>query len=117
PDVEEALAWIEPQLAADVLQLARLGVVESRVLGREVRAAVDELPVEPEPVERIGDVVVVADIRAVAAELVPPDAPARHQRIASVGNIADHALGYGEGPPRAAGEIDVVVDVGLRQRA
>ena len=42
-------------------------------------------------VERVGDVVVVADVRAVAAVLVPPEPPARAQRVAAVRDLADHA--------------------------
>src|SRR6185369_6799455 len=111
PDVEKAVARLQTELAADVINLAGLRGIERRVLGPEVGTAVDELPVEPQPVERIGDVVVIADVRPVGAMLVPPDPPARAERIASVRHLPDHVLGYAERPPRAAGEVDVVVDV------
>jgi hypothetical protein len=71
-DVEEALARGEAQLAADVVELLRLRVVERVRVGAEVRARVDELGVEPEPVEGVRDVVVVAYVRAIAASLMPP---------------------------------------------
>jgi len=59
-DVEHMLAGAETQLPADVLQLRLLRRVEILRAGGEVRARVDHSPVEPERVEVVADVVVVA---------------------------------------------------------
>src|SRR5262247_2883746 len=61
-DVEQPLAGFQPQLAADHLQLVLLHLVDVVVPVGAVAAGVDHLAVEPERVERIGDVVVVGDI-------------------------------------------------------
>ena len=114
-DVEEALARLEPQLAADVVELLRLRDVERVVLAAEVRARVHHALVEPQPVERVADVVVVRDVRAVGAPLVQPRAPRARKRRLAVLHVADHALGDVEDAPRAAREVDVAAHVGLRE--
>ncbi len=116
-DVEEPLAGSKPKLAADVVELGCLRIVQSGPIGRKIGARVDHPPIEPEPIERVRYVVVVADVGAVAAPLVPPDAPARRERGAAMRDLADHALGDRGHAPRAAGEVDVLLHIGPRQRA
>ena len=87
------------------------------VVRAEIRARVDDPRIEPQAIERVRHVVVIADVRAVAAMLVPPHPPARPERVAAVRDLADHAFDDRDRPARAAGEIDVVVDVGARERA
>ena len=65
-DVQEALARAQAQLAADQVQLLLLGLVERRLRAGEIGARVDHVAIEPEPVEVVADVVVVADRLAVA---------------------------------------------------
>ena len=110
-DVEEALARRESQLAADVVELLHLRCVESVGSGTEISARVDEIRVEPHGVERIGHVVVVTDVRAIAAALVSPKPPASRQGFLAMRDLADHAFGDRDDAPRAAGEVDVVPDV------
>ena len=66
-DVEEGFARREAQLAADVVELARLRVGERVGVAPEVGARVHHPRVEPQPVESVGDVVVMLDVRLVAA--------------------------------------------------
>ena len=55
---------LQPQLAADVIHLRDLRLVERRVGRREVRAGVGHRLAEPQRVELVADVVVVMDVLA-----------------------------------------------------
>src|SRR2546423_11630222 len=57
PDVEETLARLEPQLPADQIELGLLRRVERIIHCAEVRARINHLPVEPQLVEAIADIV------------------------------------------------------------
>ena len=57
------------------------------------------------------------DIGLVAAMLMPPRAQASMHLVAAVGHLPDQRLGDGEDPSRAAGEVEVVMDVCARQLA
>ncbi len=116
-DVEEALAGREAQLAADVVELRDLRVVERLRFVLEVRARVHHALVEPHAVERVADVVVVRDVAAVGAALVQEGLEALPQLLPAVVHGADHRLRDAEHPARAAGEIDVAVDVRAGERS
>lgn len=65
PDVEQAFAGPQTQLAADVIELVALRLIE-RVLGRlEIAARIHALLIEPQPVEGVGHVVVKRDCGAI----------------------------------------------------
>ena len=99
-DVEQALARLEPQLAADDLELALLRGLERLVGRREVRARVDEARPEEAAVERVRDVVVVVDHGTVARERVAAAAAAelarRDRRTADGVATADRERARGE---------------------
>src|SRR6266542_1113710 len=61
PDVEQALAGLEPELAADQIELVLLGLLELAVGVTVVRAGVHHERIEKERVELVGDVVVMGD--------------------------------------------------------
>ncbi len=71
-DVQQPHAGPQAQLAADQVELGRLGVLQAPALRRPVRAGVHHRGAEHEAVEVVADVVVVADRRAVAAAAVQP---------------------------------------------
>src|SRR5690348_5850336 len=71
-DVEEPFALPEAELAANMVELGLLRRVEVFLPGREVAAGIDHVAVEPEPVERVRDVVMVADRRGITALRVAP---------------------------------------------
>ena len=73
-DVEETLARRQPELPADMVELLRLRGVQRVVVAAEVRARVHHALVEPQPVERVADVVVVLDVLAVRAPLAAASA-------------------------------------------
>src|SRR5439155_10656103 len=52
-DVKQRLAGRQAELAADVVELVLLRVVERVALGAEIRARIDHPRVEPKPVERV----------------------------------------------------------------
>ena len=64
-DVEQAVSGLQAQLAADVLQLVALGLLERVVGGLEVGAGVDPLGIQPQAVEGVGHIVVERDRRLV----------------------------------------------------
>src|SRR5215218_3459430 len=68
-DVEERLAGLEAQLAADDLELVLLHPVDVVVPIRAVGAGVDHLVVEPERIEGVRDVVVIGDVLLVLARV------------------------------------------------
>ena len=62
-DVEEAIARLQPQLAADHVELVVLRAGEIVVpVGLKVGAGIDHLRIEEEPVEGVRDVVVIGDV-------------------------------------------------------
>ena len=61
-DVEKALVRLEPQLAADHVELVALRLREVVVRLGEIGAAVDHLGIEKERVELVGQIVVVLDV-------------------------------------------------------
>ena len=92
---------VEPQLAADEVELVALRVLQGvrRVVAREVRAGVSHVRVEDERVEVVGEVVVVGDRVLVTPPRVQPSAQpglARGWRR----RPADHVEGEGRPDPR-----------------
>ena len=56
--LDDVFAGLKPQLAAHVVELRALGVLERRVRPVVVRARIDEVRVEPEPVKVVAQIVV-----------------------------------------------------------
>ena len=77
PDVQQPLPWLQPELAADEVELGGLGGVELVVRVLEVGARVGHRSVEPERVELRGQVVVKPDCRAVTLPGVTPPVKTR----------------------------------------
>ena len=129
-DVEEALAFLQHQLAADVLQLGflRRGQVHAGVA--VIGAGIDPLRVEPEGVEVVGDVVVELDLLGVdlgpvprlgarqVDELLQPADRRRHRHHVDLGRIAGHQLGgQRHHVAHAAVDVDAALDVVLADLA
>jgi len=76
-DVEQALARLQPELAADDVELAFLRRLEPLVRVSEVRAGVDHRRAQDDPEEGVRDVVVVADGSAIAPQRMAPPGQAR----------------------------------------
>src|SRR5207247_9813681 len=76
-DVEEAVSPLEPELAADEVELALLRRREVVVLRLEVRARIDEPRVEERGKELVRAPVVEVDGGAVALDRVPPPTESR----------------------------------------
>ena len=55
-DVEQAFASLQTQLAADVLQLVALSLVQRVIRRLEIAIRVDPLGIEPESIERVGHI-------------------------------------------------------------
>src|SRR4029453_10135425 len=62
--LQHAFARAQAQLAADVLELGALRLLERDARILEVRARVDEILVEPARVEVVAEVIVVVDVGA-----------------------------------------------------
>ena len=60
-DVEQPVARLQPELAADMVELVCLRLVDAIGEIREVAAAVDHALVEEEPVEGVRNIVVMLD--------------------------------------------------------
>src|SRR5439155_26208422 len=88
-DVEELLARVQHQLAADVIELLHLGLVERIRLAAEIRARIDHAFVEPEPIERLRDVVTMLDLRPVSAPSAEPRSRAVGESTGTVRDAAD----------------------------
>ena len=128
-DVEEAVALLEHELGADVLELRglRLGDRHRRIA--KVGARVDPSRIEPQRVEIVGDVVVELDLLGVGLRAMA-QARARHQRClahpgerrrhgrARPGRITRHELRGGRHQlAHAAVEVDLALDVVLADLA
>src|SRR5689334_976133 len=59
-DVEQPLTRTKPQLTADMLELLLLRRVEIFLAGFEIGAGIDHVAVQPEAIEVVGNVVMVA---------------------------------------------------------
>ena len=73
--LDHRFSRLQPQLAADVIQLRHLSFFQRQVRPRVIRAGVNELLVEPLLIEFIADVVVVEDTRLRFGERVPMSSP------------------------------------------
>jgi hypothetical protein len=108
-DVQQPLAGRQLELGADQLELARLGCLQRLAGVREVRARIHQARAEQQPVEAVGEVVVMADRGAVARERVPAAARAhldrRDRRAPEDPGAADLRRRLGQ--PRAIGGGEV----------
>ena len=113
-DIEQLLARLQPQLAAQVAQLGQLGRGQVLGAGLVVGARVHHLRVEPELVERIGQVVVVMDGLGVGGLVV---AFANVVGIAVVVVAQRAAQGIGSGDHFTDRPLDVhtLLDVGATE--
>jgi len=71
-DVEQTLAALQAQLAADVIELVALRLVQHVLVGLEIGAGVHPLRVQPQRVEGVGHVVMEGDGLLVAVPGVLP---------------------------------------------
>jgi hypothetical protein len=108
-DVQQPLAGLQAQLAADVVQLALLRGVQVVVGRLEVGARIDHAPVEPQRVEVVRDVVMVGDGRAVALDRM---ALARQPRRAAT---AGRVIGAGGQPQQLARGHQLLAPAGGRR--
>jgi len=69
-DIEEAFARLEAELAADQIELGLLRLIERVIRLGEVGAGVDHAPIEPETIESVTDIVVIADHLLIAPACV-----------------------------------------------
>jgi len=115
-DIEKALARRQPQLAADVVELGPLGRIDVFPAGLEIGARIDHLLVEPEPVEVVADVVVVADVGAVGLRLVSRRRQFGPHRDRGTGEL-DQAGGDPNRLRNVAVDVDAALDVRLGQCA
>ena len=115
--LEHALARPQPQLAADVIELRALRLLEREARILEVRAGVDEVCVEPARVEIVAEVVVVVDV--VARAVLRVAMPARAERVQQVARRARRALRraeYGFDRLREiALDLELAVGIGLAE--
>ena len=98
-DVEEALALLQHQLPADVLDLRFLGLRQRHAGVAEIGAGVDPLRIEPEGVELVGDVVVELDLARVGLGLVQG---ARAREVQELAQPPDRCRADGAGIGRVA---------------
>ncbi|MNS89316.1 hypothetical protein D3C72_1233250 [compost metagenome] len=97
-DVEHALARLQPQLAADAIQLLLLGRLQRRIVSGEVGAGIDHLRVEEEAVEVVTDIIVELDEVLVA----PPAAITPHPVVAR-GVPGRQGVAFGFASPQQEG--------------
>src|SRR2546425_9631413 len=88
-DVEKPLAGAEHELVEDVVEFLLLGRVQGIGLAAEIGAGIHHVPIQPQRIEVVRDVVVVPDRVAVAPSRVTPD-------------TAQAAAPAGSGGPREA---------------
>ena len=66
--LHHGLAGLQAQLATDIFQLGLLGVIQAGRGLRKVGAGIHQVRIQPQPVERIADVIVVVDVAARACQ-------------------------------------------------
>src|SRR6266852_3412524 len=74
-DVQKPLARLEQELPEDVIELLFLGVLQGIGSTAEIGAGIDHVPVQPQRIEVVRNVVVVLNGVAIALAVVPPDTP------------------------------------------
>ena len=70
--LDHLVAGPQAQFAADVLHFRHLGIFQSHGRRREIGAGVDHLPIEPQLVEIVAEIVVVMDVVARLLQRVAP---------------------------------------------
>src|SRR5439155_237142 len=83
--VQEPLARLEQELVEDVIELLFLSELQGIGLAAEIGAGIHHVPVQPQRIKRVRDVVVVLNGVAIAFAAVAPNAP---QSLAPVGSGA-----------------------------
>jgi hypothetical protein len=119
-DVEEALARMQHQLAADVVQLLALRLVQRIGIVTEIRAGIHHALVQPEAVEVVGHVVVVADRTPVGGTRVAMSREGVQQaaRAPAAGRRGyAQALGKSYDAAGFSADIDILLDVAAGERA
>src|SRR6185437_10510770 len=119
-DIEKPLARLELKLATDMVELLLLRRVDILRPGVEIGAGIDHLPVEPESVELIGHIVMMADRARIGGTAVAEAARGEHgAEPTQPGELAD-ALGErdadGENVSEPAFDPEIATHVGGRQR-
>ena len=113
-DVEQPFVWLQPDLVENVVDLLDLRLLQRVGRRTEIGARVDHVRVEPQPVEVVGQVVVVRDRLGIEparmARLVQPRAlGVRAERRNEAGDRV-------EGVQHSAFEIEIALDVGRTER-
>ena len=83
-DIQQAVAGLEPQLAADQAQLGLLRLVDSLFAGLEIGTGIDHVAVQPELVEVVGQVIVVGDGLGIGRLVMGPRVPVSRNRPGSL---------------------------------
>src|SRR5258706_131947 len=74
-DVQKPLARLEYELPEDMIELLFLSELQGIGLVAEVSAGIHHVPIKPQRIELVGDVVVVLDRVAIALAVVAPKTP------------------------------------------
>jgi hypothetical protein len=111
--LQHAVAGPELQLAADVVVLRTLRLVEAQARGLEVGAGVDHALVEPEPVEFVAQVVVVLRAAARLLQVAGSHAPAARLSRAVLPALEDRL----EPPHEASPDLHVARAVRVAEEA
>src|SRR6266480_1024167 len=112
-DVEKPLARLEHELVEDVIELLFLGELQGIGLAAEIGAGIHHVPIQPQRVEVVRNVVVVLDGFAIALAAVAPNTP---QSFAPVGSGASsEAFGDAEHLQDRPFDSQVTFHVGLAE--
>src|SRR5689334_5236367 len=106
-DVEQSVARFQSQFPAEMIELLFLRRVEIFRAGFEIRAGIDHMAVEPEPVELVRDIVVVTHIGGILPPGVPPQSPDQRPDMAQHRRMPDP---LGERDPDLEDVLDLAFD-------
>src|SRR5438477_10686761 len=83
-DVEHALAGRETKFPAYVVELVFLRVFERIGFAMEIGTRINHAGIQPKAVKRVRDVVMMLDVRAVAATAMPEPSHAGAERMSAL---------------------------------
>jgi hypothetical protein len=109
--LQHAVAGLQPELAAHIVELGPLGLLQGQRRGLEVGAGVDQLVVEPQPVEVVAEVVVVLRLAASQALDAGRDPPRRRGGLRPP--LEDGLEASGQASPH----LDLAGGVGVAEEA